>query len=254
MTQSLYAGGLEPPLPAARTSLLAVFALVLGIISLLVCCIPGPGILAVILGVAALLAIGASHDRLTGRGLAVSGLVLGLLTTVLSIGLWVGVAIGLAQVGRYTDVMEAAEKVDRPALSRFLTGSADAALTEADLESFRDAYRQEWGEYREPLRGVAPYMRAYMELTRYDAAMREIQDEYPDARPLPLPVLLRDGTPPVFLVLDNRETTPDGMARVRNVAIPTRDGRSIIWLLDPGAAPPAPSPDPAEVPEEPPGG
>ena len=70
--------------PAAENSSKATIALVLGIVSLVACCLFA-GIPAMILGRQATREIDASGGRLGGRGLATAGFVTGLISTVLSL-------------------------------------------------------------------------------------------------------------------------------------------------------------------------
>ncbi len=96
MSQSPYAGTMSPGgyemSPAARTSVMAVLAVVFAIL-----CLPPTGLLAILLGTAALMAIGRSQGKLEGRGAAISGIILGLITTVL----WGALMIGVLQAWTY---------------------------------------------------------------------------------------------------------------------------------------------------------
>ena len=76
--------------PEARTSALAVTSLVLGILS--ICFTVLTGLPAILLGVIALIVISGSGGRLRGTGLAVGGLVTGLLGSLLLLALIPGVA------------------------------------------------------------------------------------------------------------------------------------------------------------------
>jgi hypothetical protein len=86
-----YALPSEPP-PAApagppRTSGMAVWAMILGLVGIVPCCLAIPSLVGVILGIAALVSIGKSGGQLTGRAMAWIGLVVGLLTILLYGGL-----------------------------------------------------------------------------------------------------------------------------------------------------------------------
>lgn len=70
------------PVPAAPTSGLAITSMILGILSLGTCLVP-LGIFAVIFGHASLLKIKRSGSGLTGRGMAVAGLVTGYIASVI---------------------------------------------------------------------------------------------------------------------------------------------------------------------------
>lgn len=78
-----------------RTSVLAILALICS----LVCFIPGLGVLALIFGIAALVAINTARGRLAGTGMAVTGVVLGLLFSAA----WVAIGIGAMQFGKLFD-------------------------------------------------------------------------------------------------------------------------------------------------------
>jgi hypothetical protein len=72
---------------AAKTSAAAVWSLILGVLSLLCCCVTGlPGL---ILGIVALVNIGKSQGRLKGKGLALAGILFScILTVVNGAALW----------------------------------------------------------------------------------------------------------------------------------------------------------------------
>lgn len=69
-----------------RTSLLAIFSL-----CSLLCCVPGIGVLGIVLGGLALLFISGSHGRLAGKGMAVTGLIVGIMVTTIHGAIGVGV-------------------------------------------------------------------------------------------------------------------------------------------------------------------
>ena len=92
MTQHPYAestAGADVFPEAERTSVMAILSLVCS----LICCIPGLGILGSLLGVFALIGIGGSRGRVGGKGLAISGIIIGILMTVI----WIGAFIGFNQ-------------------------------------------------------------------------------------------------------------------------------------------------------------
>ncbi|MBC7834579.1 MAG: DUF4190 domain-containing protein, partial [Phycisphaerales bacterium] len=101
MTQNPYATPSQPHQPFGsdpwldtpadqRVSVLAVVSLVCGIL----CFIPVVGTIGVVLGIASLFLIAGSQRRLTGKGLAIAGIVLGMLGTVA----WGGIVIGFSQM------------------------------------------------------------------------------------------------------------------------------------------------------------
>jgi hypothetical protein len=66
-----------------KTSGMAIASLVLGIVSVVLCCSVFAGLPAIILGALGLSAIGRSHGRLTGKGLAIAGIITGGLGSVI---------------------------------------------------------------------------------------------------------------------------------------------------------------------------
>ena len=88
---AMYGPAPQPPAPQvvqqfvmqgapARTSALAVWSMVLGLVSLLLCGFLGP--LAFIFGIAGVSAINRSRGHLTGKGMAITGIILGALELV----------------------------------------------------------------------------------------------------------------------------------------------------------------------------
>ena len=75
----------------ARTSGYAIASLVCGICGMVTCCLFVPSILAIVFGAVALPAIrqGQAH----GRGLAISGIVLGIIGTAVGVAVWIVVAL-----------------------------------------------------------------------------------------------------------------------------------------------------------------
>ena len=133
-----------------RTSVAAVFSLICS----LVCCIPGVSLLGAVLGLVALLGIGRSRGRVGGRGLAIAGIVLGLLFTLL----WVGIAIGTNQgLNYYVKTIHPAvggifEDLDAGRYDevRAAMGGWIAGATDEELAAFRDAYTPGTGGFVSP--------------------------------------------------------------------------------------------------------
>lgn len=122
-----------------RVSYLAVAALVLGLLS----CVPGFGILAVLIGAFGILAISRADGRLSGRGMAVVGVVLGLLTTVV----WIAVGVGAVSMFRFVrdDVMRPtagfvadAQAKSFAKLKASLPAAAPEVVTDENLARFGD--------------------------------------------------------------------------------------------------------------------
>ena len=119
-----------------RTSLLAILSLVCS----LLCCLSPVGVL---LGIFALIGIGASGGRVKGQGIAVAGLLIGLIFSVL-LGF---VIVGATQMGTMFgtlafkpvgDFMTAVESGDNDAARAGLVPPLDS-MSDGELEAFRAA-------------------------------------------------------------------------------------------------------------------
>lgn len=158
-------GMMEP----SRTSFLAIAALVVGIIGLLICCIPvvSPvvGALAVFMAIGAMISISSSNGRRRGKALAMTGFVCGVISVILG----VLIAIGAGQIAAtlskavqdYAPVLTAAEAGDVAAFNDLTNGNAQ--VTEAELRAFADSYRGTMGDYKSIDPSMLNMMRAFME-------------------------------------------------------------------------------------------
>lgn len=145
-------GGQYPGEPTGfveqRTSVMAILALVFA----LICFIPGFAVLGALFGVASLVAISRSGDRLTGRGLAVAGLILSLIV----LAVWAGGIIGAGRlwgffqtnfIGPYDQTMTAIDTGDPAGARKLLSPEASKRITDADIEAFRDGFQGELGHF-----------------------------------------------------------------------------------------------------------
>ena len=136
----------EPAFESGRTSRLAISSLICSII----CCLPFTTIPGILLGAGALLSIG-KNPALRGRGLAITGIVLGVIFTIGQ------VLIYPAIWGVFKDSMEVVEAGPRDALT---AGFADdpaafkaefhgtgANATDAEVQAFVDELRDRYGAF-----------------------------------------------------------------------------------------------------------
>lgn len=169
MSENPYAGypserrrdDFDPDEPS-RISILAVLSLVCAVI----CCIPGLGILAFILGVAALAGINRSQGRVTGKALAGVGIALGVLATVV----WIALAIGFAQgwrtyttqiVGGTSQMMQTISDGDIAGVRTHLLATADADVTDEEIAAFAAIIRRDFGEYIDAPTGFSDMMEGF---------------------------------------------------------------------------------------------
>ncbi len=140
--------GVDPMMPT-RTSALAVSSLVFG----LVCCLPATGLIGMMLGVAGIAVISRSEGRLRGNGLAVAGVILGLISTLAWVAIGVGMARGYqgfkANVFEPTRALtEAVEKGDLAGVAAMMDPAAAADVTPEALTAFRDDVTDKLGKFR----------------------------------------------------------------------------------------------------------
>lgn len=83
----LYGAG-YPTAGGTRTNGMAIASLVLGIIGLVACCLFVPSLLAIVFGAVAMNQC-KNDPTYTGRGMAIAGLIVGVVAVVLGVGFWV---------------------------------------------------------------------------------------------------------------------------------------------------------------------
>jgi hypothetical protein len=230
----------DDELPIARTSKLAIASFISG----MVCCIPLLGSAAVIMGAFAVARISQSRGRLDGRPLAIIGMVLGMLSLVLWVGLFIGMASAVGQVHRNVIVptenaMLAIERQDWAAAKTFMKPST--VVTDEQWSKFRDAYHASLGDFiglQNDL-SIEQAFRAYSQRKTLTVATPG-----KNAFPLPVPYRFKNGDASVFLIIDesvspwgpiSHDLTLNGL--VENLAIVKGDEPPILLIP---AAPSAP--------------
>ena len=264
-------GDFEPPV-VSRTSILAVTALVLS----LICFIPGLGIIALVLGGAAVLLISRSRGRLSGLGLAVTGCVIGLVVTVVWLLMAFG-AYGAMQSGNVVMAkmltpakasLAAIELGDFAGARQNFSPTLAAAVTDAQLTDFAAGYRAELGNYKSSPQSLMDYIRGWIVLSeQMSKSQQQIQQrQMQNAFPIPaefdkgwgllvveMPQNFNPGT-----TFPNPQTpgqpspTTMGNMPIENLGIMTATGKE-FWLIPklatpslPPVAPAAPSSPSAE--------
>jgi len=151
-------------MPPARTSVLAVLAVVAAIL-----CVPGTGLLAILLGAIALAAIGRSNGALEGRGAAISGIILGLITTVLWGALFAGALQGYTyytknMVATTDRFIQAAAAQDYDAARAEFSEGAAAELTDEQLAWFIGEVETRAGEVQRTATSFGTIVEAFGEI------------------------------------------------------------------------------------------
>lgn len=146
----------EPP----RTSAMAVVSLVLSLVG---CCLP-IGVLGVVAGLFSLVGIARSQGRVGGKGLAIAGIIIGVINTAI----WIGGAIAVtkgnkAYVGMTSTTLTALEAGDYQTVRNHL----DQALSVSDeqFDAFADAYRADLGSFQGMAPGVVEFVADFADPT-----------------------------------------------------------------------------------------
>lgn len=273
MSQSPFGNSYELPdttMPE-RTSVMAVLSLVLGVV-----CVPFFGLIAIFLGVFALFGIKASRGRVSGTGLAVTGIVLGILATLLWGGCvgTMGFVANMArtQIGPAAGtIISAAQNDDVAAVRAGLTSSAQTRVTPEAVEAFASALTTEMGAYK----GTAD---SYSELfTQYGELFGRLQQSgtasggsptqgYNNAMPIPLE--FEKGWALVFIGMPQGGGSGGStQIPIENIIVLTPSGAELVLVpfgslipstpgADPDTSPdadpdaePVPAPEPAPTPE-----
>lgn len=210
-----------------KTSIAAVLSLICGI----GCCIPFvTPILAMLFGTVGLIRIGISNGRLRGKGMALTGLILGIIATVA----WSAVSIGgMQMVGAIystaiqpTDqAMQALEKDDFKGFRAILAPAVESQLSDDDLKKFRDAYHQSAGAYTA---GPASFWDYYGKLARMGSVVNRYQSMSGDM----FPVSADFANGPGMIVLFVPPGAIDAKTKVvvDDIAVVTQDGTEVRLL------------------------
>ncbi len=155
------ADGAEEVVGEQRLSLLALFSLIFS----LICLIPGAGAIGALLGVFGLVSIGRSRGRLTGKGLAITGLVLGLIVSVL----WGSMVVGAGQAYRYyrdrmippVATTVGAAMTDTTLARTGLTEGAGKSVTDEDFAQFAASLSAHYGKFDGAPKDLGSLMEAF---------------------------------------------------------------------------------------------
>ena len=184
MTRNPYAQPqAEPPFSFSetqRTSALAVTSLVLSILGLLSCPVMVLGVLGFLSGVVGLYFISTSSGRLAGRGLALTGVIVGLLSIVVGMALWIGGAqlIRAAFAEPAQSAMQAIEAQDRAGIRALLEPNIDRATTDAQIDAFLASAAAATGSFQKIETGFISFITAMMEFAKLPSTGGRVDNHY----------------------------------------------------------------------------
>lgn len=252
-------GGMDRFPTPQRTSVLAILSLVFS----LLCILPGPGALAIIFGGAAILFISSSKGRLGGLGLAIAGVLIGLLTTVIWLFVFVGAASVMKDFGGLfvqptSKMMAALESGDYATARQNFDATLDTAVTDKQLAEFVAAYQADVGPFQSMPTSMWEFFAAY-------GQVGPLMQGYRGQNEFPMPATFGNGMAVILAGMPqgaSAQPQPGGvMPRLNNLGVLVAPGKE-VWLLDPrtlkpvdhsaagGDAPPmeTPAEEPAQEP------
>lgn len=210
---------------AQRGSRLSIAALLMAVVLFIPgAIIPGPGVIAATLGAIALFRVGRSRGRLRGRTPAAVAVLLGILQTMLGVGLWIGAAGGLARLTQaYGPAMTAIESDDVKALGDMLAPSLTGEHLPTAMAHLRQAYTAEHGTFTRMPRGVGEIVTGILAI-----GWREGRG---DDGVIRLPARFTEGVAGVRFHLDpDPNIMANGARRIINVGVDLSDGTT-AWLV-----------------------
>lgn len=243
MTQNPYAqpAGFDTGPVASRTSVAAILSLVCA----LVCFVPGLSILAIILGIAAIVMIGSSQGRVTGKGLAISGILIGLLVTVAYGGMFLvfrtaATAFGKEFIGPTSSIFQSLEKQDYATARTLLnTPAGSPAPTDEQFDAFVAAYHAEAGTFQSMPTGILDFMMSFQKVQGFYQPSSSVGQ-------MPVPSEFSNGPAVVLLEFPQGSSpgpapNPSGMPIV-NIGVHS-PSQNTVWLIPKSSSTPVGTPN-----------
>ncbi|MBL4590598.1 MAG: DUF4190 domain-containing protein [Phycisphaerales bacterium] len=186
-----------------RTSIAAILSLVLGFLG---CCLGITSLPSVLLGIFAIMKIKSSKGRVGGMGLAIAGLLVGLMTLMIWIGVligsnWVWANVFDKQIISPTTQVLIDIEADNFDAARAGLGSPAADVSDAELIAFREAYQSTLGDYVSKPDGLISYIKGLMSVGQ---TMNSVQ---PPPGMMPFTLNFENGTAVLIpTTIQNRNT------------------------------------------------
>lgn len=253
--------GFETYAAEPRTSMMAVASLVLGILSMVTCCVgigAITGVPAAGLGIGSLLVMNSKRGALSGRGMAISGIVMGTIGLFASIVVWIGVATyvnGISTV--VTPAINGAEALDVRPIKEMLTAEAAAKLDEPKLIAFRNAYQDRLGKFQKTDTNLLNYIKTAYTVYTSDPKGLEQMLKTKGGVPLPMGAYFDKGHAQIWLLVPQQVKSKGKPSIFIDMAVVPDGGTPIFLIGDdaastpatPGTAPTPPAnPDPKATP------
>ncbi len=236
-----------------RSSVMAIVSFIVSVISMVTCCVPliggVLGTIAIVGSSISMISIRRSDGRLGGTGLAVAGLILGIIATFLNVATIIGV--NTAVQGFNADMsalMTAMEAKDWDAARTVLSAEPGHSATDQEFELFYDAYHAAHGDFDATAKGLGEFFPLWA------GAAKSISNPPQGQNLMPWPVRFANGPTLLFIHFDQGSSAwPPDFANIGFVA--PGDSR-VVWLTTNYAGGPAsvpsvtPPPGEGDQPEE----
>lgn len=227
-----------------RTSLAAILGF---LFSLGGCCFGVTALLGLPLSIVGAINVGRSNGRLGGRGLAVAGIILGLLNVAVWGGCLGSVFAGLGQVE--AQVLDPAERtflmLDQGQFdgARANLVSPGADLTDAELAAFTAAYQSTLGEFVSRPQGRTAWLRSLGDLPKWESVMQAARFGPGAQGESRMPAIFTFERGDALVMIEVEQQT----GQIRRLTV--YDEQLNEYEMTPGGSPAVPSPSaPAPVP------
>lgn len=227
--------------PETRTSLASIFALIFGLLGMVACCVPfvgvGVSVLGVLLGVIGLVAISSSDGRITGRGMALTGLITGIIGAALGLFVTVGMNVAGNVLQSYPRMAEAAMAKDHAAVVAGLDSASMGSFTPEQLATFADEVEAAVGPGA-TFHGGFMDMFSGGKIMGTQPAGTRVQAQYAGRTVIPFYVRGSTRNAALLVVVNPKEKSPDyNPGRVTNMIVVPEGSGDVIYLIDPEPTP-----------------
>lgn len=216
-----------------RTSLAAVFSLVFS----LICCIPGFGVIGIILGVVALVLISGAGGKLGGKGLAIAGIIVGIAVSAI----WAAISFGGLEAYTYyknsmapqvESFITTAKSGDYDASRGVLSSGAGGDLSDERIAEFFAAAETQYGRIDNIQPGLGDLIESFGRV-RSQSTGGSFDPNDPTA--VPFPLYFDSGPAPLWITFDE-DTLGTPNPEISDALLVLSDGRSCITLREDGPA------------------
>jgi hypothetical protein len=227
---------LDPADSRQRMSLLAVVALVVGVLSFFVCWLPpinmALGLFAGMLGLAALFRIIRSKHPMRGKTPAMVGTVLGTLSFLAGVVMVIGGVLFIKGLRPYVAPMLSVQTGEVEKARPAFTKEASAKLTDERTREFLTEVEGQLGKYKGTPQDLIEFIREAYQRTQTQAAALNTVPTSSDVIPYPLPVEFEKGSALAIVLVDQREASANFQyGAISNIGIARPGVAEIIWLF-----------------------